>query len=62
MAITKFKLAPEAVKTLTDMQEDIDDLNAEIVRAAEVGIDLSDAKKTLAEAVKMRAGLLKLYT
>lgn len=62
MAIPKFKLSPEAVKQLQEMQTDIDDLNEEIKRASEVGIDLAEVKTSLDEAVRLREGLLKLYT
>lgn len=61
MAFMKFTLPAEAITKLEEMETDIADFEAEIVKAVSIGIDMSKQKEELASLKKLRAGLLELY-
>jgi hypothetical protein len=58
----KIKLSTVQVQTLTAMQDDIDWVESEIIRAQRAELDVSGMETKLNTLKSIRAGLLREYT
>jgi len=57
----RIKLSEEDIRTLKELEEDIEWLREEIERAKRVGIDVSDIEEQFRRAVALRENLLREY-
>jgi hypothetical protein len=57
----RIKLAPEMIKALEELEEDIAWIEEELRRAKRAGIDVEELERDYEKAKRMREGLLREY-
>jgi len=61
MSINKFKLSPEQLGKMQNLDEDIADLEDEIKKAKSVGLDVGAIETQLKAAKILKANIVKAY-